>query len=299
MGHQIDGIINLNKPAAKTSFQMVALVRKLSGVQKTGHAGTLDPDATGVLPILIGRTTRLASFLTDTTKVYQADIRFGCATTTYDSSGDITAEGDISSLTLAKIESALKPFHGDIEQVPPMYSAVKHQGKPLYRLARDGIEIDRPPRKVHISRIEIIEWQIPILTIKIECSKGTYIRSLAHDLGNAIGCGAHLASLIRIRVGPFHIDRSITPEEVENGFRKNTWQDFLYKPDSALGGFDTIVVDEECEHNIACGRPFMTDSISGILEGEFRRTYSKDGRFLALVRYDESTGMWQPKRVFI
>ena len=130
---------------------MVALIRKLSGIQKVGHAGTLDPDATGVLPILIGRTTRLASFLTDTIKVYRAEIQFGSTTTTYDSSGEVTSEGDASHLTRTQIESALKHFHGEIEQVPPMYSAVKHQGKPLYRLAREGLEVHRQPRRVHLA----------------------------------------------------------------------------------------------------------------------------------------------------
>lgn len=299
MGHQIDGIINLNKPPATTSFQMVAMIRKLSGVRKTGHAGTLDPDATGVLPVLLGRATKLASFLTESGKVYQADIKFGCATTTYDSSGDVTIERDVSSLSLKEIEFVLDHFHGDIEQVPPMYSALKHQGKPLYIFARSGLEVERQPRKVHISRIEIIGWQKPILSIEVECSKGTYIRSIAHDMGETLGYGAHLAGLTRIRVGSFHIDQSITIEQLETGFQNDTWPDFIHTPDVALRNLGVITVNENVEQDISYGHPFRSDSISLATEGEFRRTYSEDGRFLALVKYDESSEMWKPKRVFI
>ncbi len=299
MGHQIDGIINLNKPSGKTSFQMVALVRKLTGVRKVGHSGTLDPDATGVLPILIGRATRLAPFLTDTAKIYRAEIQFGRATTTYDSSGDTTAQADASSLTLDMIESGLKQFCGDIEQIPPMYSAIKHKGKPLYRLARAGMEVVREPRKITIFRIEILQWQIPCLTVEVECGKGTYIRSLAHDLGQMLGCGAHLAGLIRIQTGPFRVEKSISTDELESGFESNSWRDFIHSPDIALENLVAIKVDESGEQNISCGQPVKYISDFDTPDGGLGRAYSEDGRFLALIRYEEEQDLWYPKRVFI
>ena len=295
----IDGLINLNKPQGKTSFQMVSLVRRLSGVPKVGHSGTLDPDATGVLPILIGRTTRLASFLTDSTKVYRADVEFGIATDTYDASGNVVQRGDASLLTTDKIEVVLGNFRGIIEQTPPMYSAIKHQGKPLYHLARAGIEVPRRSRKVTISRLEIINWQSPVLSIEVECSKGTYIRSLAHDLGQALKCGAHLKSLVRVRTGPFHIDESISVEQLEDGFLSGTWKEFLYPPDFAISHLNSIVVNAEAEEAVIHGRAFPLAGDQSTVDGEQRRAYSSDGRFLALVCFDRGDNLWQPKRVFV
>ncbi len=294
MGHYaISGIINLNKPPEKTSFQMVAAIRKLTGVRKVGHSGTLDPDATGVLPILIGRATRLASFLTNTSKTYRAEIKFGRATDTYDSSGDTTHEGDVSSLSIEIIEAALDQFRGTIEQVPPMYSAIKHQGKPLYHLARAGIEIERKPRQINISRFEIIDWHPPLLTVEVECSKGTYIRSLAHDLGQTLNCGAHLYNLVRTQTGPFHIGQSVTIDELA----ESSIGSFVLPPDAILTYMPSITIDSTGKDNIACGRPIKNEMTSAENE-EYCRTYDEDGQFLALVRFNEETGLWHPKMVF-
>ncbi|MFO8100728.1 MAG: tRNA pseudouridine(55) synthase TruB [Dehalococcoidia bacterium] len=298
MERSIDGIINLNKPRGRTSFQMVSVVRKLTGFPKAGHAGTLDPDATGVLPILLGRATRLVPFLTDSPKVYRAGIEFGRSTATYDSSGDTTAEGDASSLTLEVIEEALGRFRGTIEQIPPMYSAVKHQGKPLYKLARAGLEVPRQPREVRIFRLEALEWQKPLLSAEVECSKGTYIRSLAHDLGEVLGCGACLKQLTRIQTGPFNINQSITPEELEKASSEGSWQNLVHPPDTALMHLAAITVDEEGEENIKYGRPVFAVGGHEANDGQPGRAYSGDGRFLALVCFREETGLWHPKRVF-
>lgn len=295
----IDGLINLNKPKGKTSFQMVSLVRRLSGVRKVGHSGTLDPDATGVLPILIGRPTRLATFLTESTKVYRAEVEFGISTDTYDASGNVVQRGDTSALATERIEAALDSFRGVIEQTPPMYSAIKYQGKPLYHLARAGVEVPRQSRKVTISRLEITDWQSPVLCIEVECSKGTYIRSLAHDLGQVLACGAHLKSLVRTRTGPFHIDESISVEQLENGFQSGTWDEFLYPPDFAIAHLDAVVVDSEGEEALVHGRAFSSSDDQTALEGEQRRAYSSDGRFLALVCFNQEDNLWQPKRVFV
>lgn len=295
----IDGIINLYKPRGNTSFQMVALARKLTGIRKVGHSGTLDPDATGVLPILIGRATRIASFLLDSNKVYQAEIAFGRTTTTDDSSGITVSRSDCAGLTREAIEVALEHFRGAVEQIPPMYSAIKYKGRPLYQLARSGIEIDRTPRMVQVFRFEIQDWQPPYLRAEIECSKGTYVRTLAHDLGAALGCGAFLNQLVRLRTGPFHIDRSVPPEELEARFRNGTWRSVIQPMDTALVHLAYLTVDDAGEMHLEQGRPVIPLEQSPPVTDAFVRAYSQDGRFLALVRFDPETGAWQPRRVFI
>ncbi|MDY6912342.1 MAG: tRNA pseudouridine(55) synthase TruB [Chloroflexota bacterium] len=294
-----NGIINLNKPPKKTSFQMVALVRKLSEIRKVGHSGTLDPDATGVLPILLGKATKLASFLTESTKVYQAEIEFGTATDTYDSSGSITWQGDPSTLTLAQIQSELAAFHGFIEQKPPMYSAIKYHGKPLYQLARAGIEIDRKSRQVHLFRLEILNWDNPVLALEIECSKGTYIRSLAHDLGQALECGAHLRGLTRTRSGPFHIDDSISASQLEEEFQKGQWETFVHSPDTVLLHLPATTVNAKELACIKYGQSFPPLKEQLDTSEELHRAYSPEGRFIALVKFDRETNQWQPKKVFL
>ncbi|NQT72599.1 MAG: tRNA pseudouridine(55) synthase TruB [Chloroflexi bacterium] len=299
MGHDVfDGIINLNKPQGKTSFQMVALVRRLSGVRKVGHSGTLDPDATGVLPILIGRATRLASFLTDSRKTYRAEVEFGTATDTYDSSGNVVQTGDSSSLTIEQVEAALSSFRGSIEQIPPMFSAIKHQGKPLYHLARAGIEVPRNPRKVTIFELDIISWKAPILSIEVECSKGTYIRSLAHDLGQMLECGAHLKSLVRTQSGPFTVDESVSITQLEECFKEGKWQTIVHSPDFILGHLDSVMVGTVEEDSVIHGRPFTVAEGHEEYDGEQRRAYSSEGRFLALVKFDREKGLWKPVKVF-
>lgn len=295
----INGIINLDKPQGNTSFQMVALVRRLSGVRKVGHSGTLDPDATGVLPILIGRATKLARFLTESKKTYRAQIEFGVTTDTYDSSGAVIQTTDTSSITIDKVESALEGFLGDIEQIPPMYSAIKHQGKPLYHLARAGIEVPRKPRNVTIFKLDIIKWENPVLTIEVECSKGTYIRSIAHDLGHIMGCGAHLAGLIRTQSGPFHVNESVSVDQLEECSRERQWEMLMHPLDSVLTHLDAVVVSAEDEESISCGRPFHLAEDHDGYEGEQRRAYSSDGRFIALVHFDQKDRFWRPEKVFI
>ena len=197
----MDGILNINKPAGKTSFAVVAMVKRLTGEKHVGHAGTLDPMATGVLPVCLGQATRLVEYLMDTTKTYRAEIELGVSTDSYDREGAVTQKCDASAVTLAQIETALNSFRGVITQIPPMYSAVKHQGKPLYELARAGIDVERKARTAKIYSLEIRDWQNPFLTIEVNCGKGTYIRSLANDLGQALGCGATLSALERSRCG--------------------------------------------------------------------------------------------------
>ncbi len=300
----MDGILNIDKPPGITSFGVVARVKRLSGERHVGHTGTLDPDATGVLLVCLGRGTRIVEFLVDATKTYRADIELGTATDTYDSSGQVTQTGDPSGIDRAKLESALGAFRGLIRQTPPMYSAVKHQGRPLYKLARAGVEVERKSRPVTIHRLELIAWQPPSATLEVECSKGTYIRSLAHDLGQALGCGAHLTGLVRTRCGLFDISDAVSMPQLEESFRGAYWEHFVHPVDSVLRDFSAVVVDEAAEDTIRNGSPLalecgnrQNDNCS--LRTQYCRAYSRDGRFLAILRHIPDKGIWQPKKVFI
>jgi tRNA pseudouridine55 synthase len=298
----LDGILNINKPAGKTSFGVVAMVKRLTGERHAGHAGTLDPDAIGVLPVCLGRGTRIIEFLVDTTKIYRALIELGKATDTYDASGKITRQGDASGININTLEQALESFRGEIRQTPPMYSAVKHQGQKLYELARAGIEIERQSRTVTIHRLVLLDWQPPSVTLEIECSKGTYIRSLANDLGQSLGCGAHLKDLVRTRCGIFDIKNAVSLPQLEEAINKEDWQQFLHPIDSVLQGFPSLVVDAAGEESIRTGSPLPAEANESHSKDSVRgycRAYSRDGRFLAILKHDPAKGTWHPKKVFI
>jgi tRNA pseudouridine55 synthase len=209
----ITGILNLDKPPGWTSHDVVTRVRELTGERRVGHAGTLDPLATGVLVICVGAAVRLTEYLQGHDKRYRARIRLGISTDTYDRQGEVMQVRPVPDLTEATIMAELRRFEGEILQRPPVYSALKQKGIPLYRRARRGEPIQPAPRRVHIHRIELIAWQPPELTLEVDCSAGTYIRSLAHDLGEALGCGGHLMALVRLASGPFNLEsaHSIAP----------------------------------------------------------------------------------------
>ena len=308
----MDGILNINKPLGITSFGVVALVRRLSGERRVGHAGTLDPAATGVLPVCLGQGTRVIEFLVDTTKAYRAEIELGVTTDTYDATGKVTQRSDPSGISRTQLDLALTSFRGEIQQVPPLYSALKHQGEPLYKLARAGLKVELKSRPVNIHKLELIDWQLPFVTVEVVCSKGTYIRSIAHDLGQILGCGAHLKSLIRLRCGIFDIKDAVSLPELEEAFRCGYWQKFLYPIDSVLSDLSAVVVNDDEARNITNGRPLVLDNASGgavsdnlqtSLSGDnslqFRcRAYTLDGSFLAVLRFNAESGKWHPEKVF-
>jgi tRNA pseudouridine55 synthase len=302
----MNGILNVNKTRGKTSFGIVALIRRLSGERRVGHAGTLDPEATGVLPICLGQATRVVEFLADATKTYRAEIELGIATDTYDSTGTITQRGDISGIGREQVEVVLESFRGQILQTPPMYSAVKHQGKPLYQLARAGIIVERRQRRVEVYGLDVTAWQPPVITVEVVCSKGTYIRSLAHDIGQVLGCGASVRSLIRLRCGTFGIEEAVSVPELEDAFHGGYWQQLLYPMDSVLTDWRWETVSEEMAQVIRNGRPVeLTHSLGGDREVPSDsvvdtrcRVYSPDGRLLSLMKLDTATRQWQPVKVF-
>jgi tRNA pseudouridine55 synthase len=305
-GTLMDGILNINKPAGKTSYDIVAAVKRLTGERHTGHAGTLDPEASGVLPVCLGKGTRIVEFLMDAHKIYRAVIELGITTDSYDGAGEITRRADAAHINRSDVEKALEAFRGDITQVPPMFSALKHQGQPLYNLAREGISVERPGRPVTIYRLDLLEWQPLLVTLEIECSKGTYIRSIANDLGEALGCGAYLKNLVRSAYGVFQLADAITLDDLGEAKRRGDWEKFLRPIDSVLGFMPSVTVDDTGEAAIKTGNPpKIEDKIPDNAQTpplfpsiEYMRAYSADGRFLAILHKDKEYGVWRPKKVF-
>lgn len=210
----LDGAILIDKPSGPTSHDVVDAIRRKFGIKKVGHCGTLDPNATGLLVIVLGRGTKLSERLMGDDKVYEGTMKFGEATDSYDSDGEITASLPVMPMTLDQLNEEASSFVGDQMQVPPMVSAIKKNGVPLYKLARKGIEVEREPRLIHIYNFRFTDYTEPLGTFKLACTKGTYVRSVAHDLGNKLGCGAHLATLRRSVSGKFDVTDAKTLDEV-------------------------------------------------------------------------------------
>ncbi len=294
----MDGILNINKPAGKTSFSIVALVKRLTGERRAGHAGTLDPEATGVLPICLGKGTRVIEFLMDARKVYRTVVELGVSTDTYDGAGKVIKKRDVSCVYKDMVEIALDSFRGNIRQIPPMYSALKHKGQPLYNMARAGESVEREARPVTIYRLDLLEWKPPLVTLEIECSKGTYIRSIANDLGEMLGSGAYMKELVRSGYGIFNIGDAVTPEQLEAAVRRGDWEQYLHPIDSVLRHLPSINVDKTGEDAIKVGNP---PELENVLEtgSKYLRAYGADGRFLAILTRDKENGIWRPKKVFI
>ena len=242
----LDGIIVTNKPYGATSHQVVQLVRRLFPGKKAGHSGTLDPIATGVLPVCLGRATRIAEYIIEHPKTYRAAVTLGKTTDTDDSEGAITGTCAVPDLDRNRVEEILSGFQGNIEQLPPMYSAVKYQGKPLYHWTRSGREVPRKSRRAEIYWIELLEFNPdsePQLVFDVQCSKGTYIRTLAVDIGLAAGCGGHLQALTRLAVGPYGLDNASTPEMIEKLSREERFDELIKPMDSALTFMPALYLD--------------------------------------------------------
>ena len=300
-GQQISGILNMDKPAGMTSHDVVDRVRQMAGQRRVGHAGTLDPLATGVLVVCLGQATRVAEFLMDSDKVYRAEIRLGVSTDTHDAEGEVTAIAEVN-VGEEEVRRALASFVGSIQQVPPMYSALKREGTPLHRLARQGITVEREARSVEIHNIELLDWAPPVLTIRVACSPGTYIRALARDLGQKLGCGAHLQSLTRLASGHFTLENAVSLDELAEAFAQGNWQELIHPLDEALLDFEPVVIDAETEQRIRHGQQVQAPPLAppkrGGIEGGVCRAYSQTGELIGILRYDAQTGLWQPKKVF-
>ena len=276
----------MDKPAGWTSHDVVGRLRRLTGEKRVGHAGTLDPAATGVLPVLVGDATRVVEFLSDAPKAYRAEITLGVETDSYDGDGVVTAVSACSMPDRAVVETALDGFRGPITQIPPMHSAIQVNGQRLYELARRGETIEREPRDVTIYSLDLVSWDPPLLTVDVTCSKGTYIRSIAHDLGQQLGCGAHLSDLVRTRTGPFTLDDCWTIEGLGQVFDDgpaDRWVDVAVHPDEIVRDWPALVIRGDSVTDWTHGRSI------GISAGDDvrMRVYDPEGNWLGIGRVGE------------
>jgi len=278
----VNGFINILKPPGMTSHDVVDFIRRTLKIKKAGHTGTLDPGASGVLVICLGIATRLAQFLLNDDKEYRAEITFGQATSSGDSFGDITTEGDAAHLTEDTVRSVLPAFTGEIRQVPPMTSALKRQGKKLYELARSGLVFDRPARTVSIYSLDFIRgtgWggPRPRALLHLVCSKGTYVRSLCDDIGSRLGCGAHMSFLVRTMVGTFKIFDSLTLEELRSATGDGSLENKIVTIDEALSHLPAVVVKSSAAPAVASGSRLYPPGVDRLQEGLVR------GRLVRLI----------------
>jgi len=290
----VSGVLNIDKPKGLTSYAVVSRLRRVLKQRRVGHAGTLDPLATGVLVVCLGQAVRLTEYAAESAKAYRATIRFGLTTTTWDLEGAVVERRTYDGLSLESIQRALPGFIGRIAQVPPMYSALKRDGQPLYRLARRGITVEREARLVEVQGIELLSWQPPDLVLRIVCSKGTYIRSLAHDLGQTLGVGAVLADLVRLAVGNLRLEEAISLEALLSERSDGSWKRHLLPMRAALGEMPGVQVDEETARRISFGQ-----SVSLDLAGDVMLSYAYDEgeRLFAILKPDPQSGLWRPQKV--
>jgi tRNA pseudouridine55 synthase len=300
--HSISGFLNVDKPPGWTSSDVVAKLRSAFQLRrrglKIGHGGTLDPIATGVLPICIGGATRLSEFVLSGSKSYLMSARLGISTDTYDSEGTETNRQDYSSVKSTDLMSALSEFRGEIDQVPPMYSAIKKDGQPLYKLARQGKTIPREPRKVEVHKLELTAWDPPNFTLKIDCGSGFYARSLANDVGQRLGCSAHMTSLRRTRAGDFHVADSLSLDALIASTDADSWTHHLVKPDHVLKQLPSTTLDDAETVAFLHGRMIETDFANWEYRKTRIRVYGKNGEFIGLARVDEKANLIHPATVF-
>ena len=280
-------------------MDVVRLAKRLTKQRHVGHGGTLDPDASGVLPLCFGQATRTMEFLINSVKVYRAQLTLGVSTDTYDHQGQVTEERDASGVTLEQVRQALEAFRGAIDQVPPMFSALKQGGRRLYELARAGKVVPRDPRRVQVFRLDILNWDLPYLEMEIECGRGVYIRSLAHDLGQALGCGAYLSQLVRKRTGPFFLEGALSLDQAAETFESGEWVSLLHAPDIVLLHLRAAVVGPEAEARLRNGQTIaLRTARFAPVQHEGCRAYSIDGHFVALLRFQGPPNLWRPDMVF-
>lgn len=298
-GRKVNGIVVVDKPIGASSNAVLQQVKRLYGAAKAGHTGSLDPLATGVLPVCLGEATKLSQYLLDSDKSYRTTAKLGIRTNTGDAEGEVVSERPVA-VTESDLDPVLAKFRGPIEQVPSMFSALKHNGKPLYEYARQGIEIERSVRKVNIYRLSLIEFRGDELVLEVDCSKGTYIRSLVEDIGEMLGCGAHVAELRRLKAGPYEDVQSYTIEaleEVRNGGGHAALDNRLLAQDSAVSHWPAVVLGESSSFYLAQGQPVQVSRAptSGFVR-IYRQVEGADNTFLGIGEIQDD-GLVAPRRL--
>jgi tRNA pseudouridine55 synthase len=298
MSH-INGIINIDKPSGITSMDVVRKIRSASGVKKVGHGGTLDPIATGVIPVAIGKATRLLEYFLMSNKSYIARIHFGKTTDTFDSEGEIISTKVDPPLDINVIEKTMNSFRGEIEQTPPPFSAIKKNGRRLYELARRGIDTYIEPRNVTVNEIKIINYEPPILDLFIRCGKGFYVRSLANDLGKILGCGGYLNDLKRTSLGNFEISKSILLAKAMSAIENGDTSKIVQPLETCVGNFERVNLSLEETTNIKNGQKIPYTLDSSIEKGSLASAFSPKGDLAAIIMFEDKSREWKPVKVFI
>lgn len=299
----MNGIINVYKEKGFTSHDVVAKLRGILKQRKIGHTGTLDPDAEGVLPVCLGKATKLCDFLTDKDKEYRAVLRLGIETDTQDITGNITDEQEVN-ISEAEAEEAVMSFAGSYAQIPPMYSALKVNGKKLYELAREGKTIEREPRIITIHNIVIEDINLPDITIRVRCSKGTYIRTLCYDIGKKLGCGGCMKSLVRTRSGIFDIEDSLKLDEIESLRDKGSLEEYIFPVDGIFSDYPRAAVKEDAEKMLLNGNSMYESQLvfegeTGAVKNSDIRIYDTSGIFTGIYRYNNDSRQFKPVKVFL
>lgn len=295
-----DGIINVYKEKGFTSFDVVAKMRGILGQRKVGHTGTLDPAAEGVLPVCAGRGTRLCDMLTDHDKTYRATLLLGVVTDTEDTTGTVLEEKNTDHLTEEEVREAIMSFVGDYDQVPPMYSALKVDGKKLYELAREGKVIERKARPVKIHEIVIESVNLPEVVMSVSCSKGTYIRTLCNDIGAKLGVGGCMKDLLRTKVGRFVLEETLTLAQLQQLKEEGRLEEAVFPLESVFADLPEIRAKEEVlDKLMKNGNPFRYKGIGLVSDGDPYKAYTMDGQFVGIYEYSEEKQMFYPKKMFI
>lgn len=289
----ISGVLVVDKPTGMTSHDVVQVIRRGTNIRRAGHTGTLDPRASGVLVVLIGPAVRLSEYVSASDKRYQAVITLGKTTDTYDEDGKITSSAEVN-VTEERFNEELQKFVGEIEQVPPPYSAVKVKGQKAYDMARKGEEVELAPRLIKVYSLELLEWAPPEVVIDVYCSSGTYVRSLAHDLGERLGCGATLTGLRRTKSGRFTLRDAVPLRKLNDAFIDGTWYQYLIPAAEALSDWPTIEVNTTQMEILSHGNRIPAEN------GATSRAIgvNEQGELVALLELDETLHEWQPKKVF-
>lgn len=297
----IHGVINIYKERGYTSHDVVAKLRGIVGQRKIGHTGTLDPDAVGVLPVCFGKATKLCDLLTDKSKAYEAVLLLGIETDTQDISGTVLAEKSWEAVTESEAAKCIGEFVGEHAQIPPMYSALKVNGKKLYELAREGKVIERKARKIEIHQIEIVKMELPRITIRVSCSKGTYIRTLCHDIGTELGCGGCMESLVRTKVERFELAESHTLSEVEVMKHKGTLSEWIVPIDEMFGDIPQAVISEEASELAYNGNHIPYPAVQceeKPKDNQETRLYDSKGIFIGIFRFEKSEERFRIVKMF-